>query len=425
MDPESWIQIIAVVVLMFLAALSAASETSISSINENHIRLLANKGNSAARRVLKLIDLFDYTISALLISNNLTHILVSTIVTVMVTRKFGTGAVSIATIILTLVVFFFAELLPKNIAKKYPETFSLMTAGILMPFVYLCMPFSFLLSRLSQWVSKLVGSDGNKVTEDELNDLLEATAEESSLEEEKTELLQSAITFSERTVADILSPRVDLDAIDCSWSCGRILEYIQKVKHSFIPVYQDNIDNIIGILPYREYIREYIESGSSEVDLKAIMASPFFIHQSTYIDDLMKIMQENNINMAVVTDDNGGVQGIVTMEDIMEEVMGEIWDEDDDGVEPFVRLDKDSFDVDASMNVEDCFSEIGIDDYEEDEVAHKSLANLAYASFEQIPSEGDRFRRNGLEFTITRMAKNRILRIHIDIVKDGKEDEEA
>ncbi len=406
MEGDSWISLILIVVLLIMGAYFASSEIALSSVNKVRIRLLADKGDRGAKNVQYILDHFDNALSTILIGNNLSHILSSSIATVWATRMWGTNAVAAVTLVLTVIVFFFAELLPKSIAKKYSEHFSQSIAGSLILFMRVCTPFSFLLTAIGNLAAGLIGGS-SAVTEDEFYDMVENIAEEGGLETEKGELVQSALSFGDHMVDDILTVRVDVEAIDDSDSVDEILEHIRAVRHSRMPVYHDSIDNVVGVLSCRKFVKAYLKEGS-QVDIHRVMDPPFFVHGSTEIADLLPAMNRRKASMAIVTDDYGGMEGVVTVEDMLEELVGDIWDEDDEVVESFVQIDDHTWDVDASMSIDDCFDRMGYDDYDEDEVAHKNMVSLAYAAFDNIPRQGDSFTFRDLHITIQKMEKRRI-----------------
>lgn len=413
MDEDSWLSLLLIFVLLLLGAYFAASEIALSSVNKIRIKLLADRGDRSAKKVQYILDHFDRALSTLLIGNNLSHILASAITTLMVTRLWGTDAVAAATLVLTVIVFFFAELLPKSIAKKYSEHFSRTIAGSMILLMRLCTPVSFLLSKLGNAAAKLGGVDAEStVTEDELYDMIENITEEGAIEAEKGELVQSALSFGHRTAGDILTFRVDVDAVSDGMPVDELIDYIRQIRHSRLPVYHESIDNVVGILSCRKAVKAYLRQGAA-MDIRQVMDQPFFVHSSTEVDTLLPEMNRLKINMAIVTDDYGGMQGVVTMEDILEELVGDIWDEDDEVVESFVQVGPDTFEVDASMSAEDCFDRMGYEDYDEDEIEHKNMGSLAYAAFEQIPAEGDSFDYRRLHITISKMKKQRIVTMRV------------
>ncbi len=413
MDGDSWISLILIFVLLIMGAYFASSEIALSSVNKVRIRLLADKGDRGAKNVQYILDHFDQALSTILIGNNLSHILSSSIATVWATRMWGTNAVAAMTLVLTVIVFFFAELLPKSIAKKYSEHFSQGIAGSLIIFMRVCTPFSFLLTALGNAAANMLGGGGSAVTEDEFYDMVENIAEEGGLEAEKSELVQSALSFGNHTVDDILTVRVDVEAIDDTDGIEDILERVRTVRHSRMPVYHDSIDNVVGVLSCRKFVKAYLKNGD-QVDIRQIMDPPFFVHGSVEIADLLPAMNRRKASMAIVTDDYGGMEGVVTVEDMLEELVGDIWDEDDEVVESFVQVNDHTWDVDASMSIDDCFDRMGYEDYDRDEVAHKNMVSLAYAAFDNIPRQGDSFTYRDLRITVLKMEKRRILVLRVE-----------
>ena len=407
MDPDSWLSLLLVLILLVISGWFAACETALSSVNRTRIRLMMERGDRRAARADRLLERFDRTLSSLLIGNNLAHILASSVTTVWAVRRFGSASAAVATLILTLAVFFFAELLPKNLAKKYSVGFSCSCSGLLNAFCVLCTPFSWLLSSLGRLVSRAAGGEAS-VTEDEFHDMVETMTEESALDEEKGELVQSALHFSDRTAGDILTARVDMVAVSDSWGSAAILETVKKARLSRLPVYHGTVDTIVGILSCRNYIRAY-RKGTAD-DLRSLLDAPLFVHGSMPIDSLLAELNHRKQNMAVVTDDYGGVEGIVTMEDILEELVGEIWDEDDVAVES-LQTDGGGFLIDAGMSAQECLEGMSclLTEEQEQETSHKTIGSLAFSLLEKIPSEGDSFDYAGMTFTVEKMRRQRIL----------------
>ncbi|MCR5664741.1 MAG: hemolysin family protein [Oscillospiraceae bacterium] len=402
------------IVLLFLAAFFAVTETAIASVSRSRIKARAEKGDPRAISAQTVLEQFDRAVTTLLICTNLVHIAAAAIVTVAVTRIWGLGAVTASTLITTVVVFFAGEMLPKSLAKKYSERFTLSNAGTLLLLMKLFAPLSSLLTAIGRAASAHVKDDAElTVTEDELYDLIEDMTEEGSLDEEQGELISSALQFGDVTVESILTPRVDLAAIDVDESNEEILATIKAQNHSRLPVYEGSIDNVIGILQIRKYIKAYLRAGAA-LDPRPLLDKPLFVHQSTNIDELLPILSKNRQNMAVVTDNYGGTLGIVTVEDILEELVGEIWDEDDVVEEAVVSLQDGSFRVDAEESVSDVFETIGFEDPEEDEeLVNTRMGEWAYEQFTAIPAVGDSFAYHGLRVTVSEMEHNRILKLTV------------
>ena len=404
----------------------AMAETAFASVSRVKLKTDADRGDIRAKKALFISDNFDRAITTILICTNIIHIAAASIVTVQVTRTWGVSAVTLSTAITTVVVFFVGEMLPKSIARKYSERLSLATADALHLFMLILKPLSSLLTTVGNAAAKLTkGDPAASVTEDELYDIIEGMTEEGSLDEEQGDLISSALQFGDVTVESILTSRVDLAAIDVAMSHADILAFIKEQRHSRLPVYEGNIDNIIGILQIRTYIKAYLRSGS-DLDIRPLLDEAFFIHQSTNIDALLPVMSRRKLNMAVVTDNYGGTLGVVTVEDILEELVGEIWDEDDTVQEPIVPLTDDEYQIDSRETVGDVFDALGVayDEEDDEELINKLMGELCYEQFSTIPSEGDSFRYRGLEITVSAMRHNRILSLYVRLLPpDGDESE--
>ena len=427
MDGDSRLPFILAIMLLFCAAYFAVAETAFASASRNKIKTAADRGDSRAETALYVLDHFDRAISTLLIGTNIVHIAAASLVTVAVTRRWGLNAVSISTIVTTIVVFFAGEMLPKSIAKKYPERLSKATAPSLRFFMLLFWPISSLLTLIGRGAAALTKGDPEiSVTEDELYDIIEDMTEEGSLDEEQGELISSALQFGEVTVESILTPRVDLEAIDIEDSLEEILSQVKSQNHSRLPVYEKSVDNIIGILQIRRFIKTYLREGQS-LDLRSLLDEPFFIHQSTNIDELLPLMSKKRANMAVVTDNYGGTLGIVTVEDILEELVGEIWDEDDVVEEPIVSLGEGVVLADADESVSDVMEQLDYEDPDGDEeLVNTRMGEWAFEQFTSIPRVGDSFRYHELEITVSAMEHNRIRKLKVSLLpKEEEGGEEA
>ncbi len=426
MDDGSRLPWIIAIILLFCASYFAVTETAFASASRSKIKTAADRGDGRAKKALYVLDNFDRAISTLLICTNIVHIATASIVTVAVTRLWGLSAVSISTIATTIVVFFAGEMLPKSIAKKYSEKFAKACAAPLCFFMKLFAPLSALLSALGQAAAKLTKGDPQiSVTEDELYDIIEDMTEEGSLDEEQGDLISSALQFGEVTVESVLTPRVDVVAIDISSSHEEILSLIKSCNHSRLPVYEGSIDNIIGILQIRKFIKAYLRLGS-RLDIRPLLDEVFFIHQSTNIDELLPIMSKRRMNMAVVTDNFGGTLGIVTVEDILEELVGEIWDEDDMVEEPITDLCGGTCLAAGDVSVSDVFEHLGFEDPEEDaELVNTLMGEWAFERFRAIPSVGDSFEYHGLQVTVTEMDHNRIRKLKAALLPDLQKGGEA
>lgn len=418
MDPDSWPQIliIPVVVLLLLlcAAYFAIAETALASVSRIRMKTRVDKGDARAQRVMYILDNFDKAITTILIGTNITHLVVASLATLFATRLWKeniNSTTAVCTVVTTILVFFAGEMLPKSIGKKYSERMSLSVAASLCFFMKLFSPISYVLSAIGRGAAQLTKGDAEvTVTEDELYDIIENMTDEGDLDAERGELVHSALMFADVTAESVLTSRVDVAAIDAEDSCEEILATIQEQKHSRLPVYRGSIDNVIGVLQIRKYIKAYMHEGKN-VALAPLLDEPYFIHRSTKIDELLPEMSRKKLNMAIVTDSYGGMLGIVTVEDILEELVGEIWDEDDVIVEPCIAQNDGSFLLQADLSVEEAFELAGFEDPEDFDFEHQIIGEWACEQFEHLPREGEEFTYNGLRVQVAAKKRNRIVQL--------------
>ncbi len=413
MDSDSWprLLVIPVIILLLLlvAAYFAAAETALASVSRIRVKARQDKGDPRARRAMYVLDNFDKAITTILIGTNITHLAAASLATLFAVRIWGVGATALTTVVTTVLVFFIGEMLPKSIGKKYSERISLAVSSSLCFFMKLLTPLSAVLSAIGRGAARLTKGDAEvTVTEDELYDIIENMTDEGDIDAERGELVHSALMFADVTAESVLTSRVDVAAVDAEDSCEEILAFIKEQKHSRLPVYRGSIDNVIGVLQIRKYIKAWLREGKA-VQLEPLLDEAYFIHRSTKIDELLEDMSRKKLNMAIVTDNYGGMLGIVTVEDILEELVGEIWDEDDDVVDPCVRLEDGSYLLQANLSVEEAFDWVDFEDPDDFDFEHKLIGEWAYEQFDHIPDEGDSFTYNGLRVQVAAMKKHRIV----------------
>lgn len=325
--------LISLFALLVFSFYLAFVETAIASVSKNKVKISAEHGDSRARHALSALEDFDNAITTILICNNIVSVSIATIVTVWVTSKYGVNFVSISTIITTIVIFFACEMLPKSLAKKYSFKATLFCADLLYILMKVFKPASKFLSYIGNKVSERNKEEAETtVTEDELQDIVEDMAQEGAIDEEESELISSAIQFGATQVKNIFTPKEDIIGIDIDLTPEENLAIIKEQTHSRIPVYRHSIDNIIGVLQIRKYMRKYMET-SKAPEIRPLMDKVHHTTQNYGIQELLPLMSKHKTNMAVVTDNKGKTIGIVTVEDILEELVGDIWDEKDAAIE--------------------------------------------------------------------------------------------
>lgn len=426
MDPDSRLSIIIVILLFAAAAYCALTETAIASVSKNKIKVAADRGDTRAKRVLNVIEHFDEAITTLLILTNIAHIAAASVVTVMVTRKWGLSAVTISTVIVTLLMFFLGEMLPKSIGKKIPEKASLACSGLLSFLMKVCKPLERILTFISGFVMRHSKGEEASVTEDELYDIIEDLAEEGYISDEESDLIASTLQFSDVTAGSILTPRVDVVGLDVNKTPEEALELIKSQNHSRIPVYEESMDNIIGVLQIRKFLRSYI-SNKKIPNVRELLDDVYYTHQSTQINELLYNMSTRKINMAVITDAYGGTLGVVTVEDILEEIVGEIWDEDDEIVEPIVEIAENTYITNGDETVISVFDFMEFEDPEEEENEERFtnllMADWALEEFPEIPTEGDSFDYHNLRISVEKIEHNRIYQLKVEVLPEKDEED--
>ena len=421
MDDGSILSVLIILALLLFADYFAVCETSFAAVSRIRLKTAMERGDRRANKAMYVCERFDKAITTILIGTNIVHLSCASYVTVLVTRRWGLSAVTLSTFVTTLVVFFVGEMLPKSVAKKYSLRLALGTASSLVFFMHLLTPVSFVLTKIGEFASRLTKGDSEvSVTEDELYDIIENMTDEGDLDSEQGDLVHSALAFGDLTAESILTARVDMETIDVDDPLEEILAQVKASRHSRIPVYQDSVDNIIGVLQIRRFMREYLQK-REKTDLRSLLDEPYFVHQSAKIDELLSVMSSKKINMTIVTDSYGGTVGIVTVEDILEELVGEIWDEDDEVVEPCVDHGDGSYSFDAGVDIEDAFEFMDYEDPDETDFDHKLLGEWAYEQFDAIPREGDSFTYNGLRITVEKVQQRRIMKLHIQRLPEGGE----
>lgn len=317
------------IALLALAAFFAIAETALSSVSKPRVKAAADKGDPRAIRALKVLEQFDSAITTLLICTNIVHISAATIVTVAVTRIWGLGAVSLATVIMTIVIFFAGEMLPKSIAKKNAFKLTLASAGVVSFLMTVFKPASSALAFIGSKVAEAAGTETEAtVTEDEIVDLIEDLEEGGAIDEEQSDLMQATIDFGDTWVKHIMTPVNSLVSVNVDASAEKNHERILKSNHSRIPVYKDTRNNIIGVLQIRKYFKEYLAK-KDYPDIKELMDPVYIVNRNTPIDEVLEKMSHRRINMAVIQGTDMQARGVVTIEDILEELVGEIYDESD------------------------------------------------------------------------------------------------
>ena len=385
-----------------MSAYFSATETAFSSLNRNRLKVLADSGNKRAALALRLAGDYDRLISTILIGNNIVNITVASVGTLLFVELYGDVGATVSTVVVTVVVLIFGEITPKSIAKDAPERFALFSAPFIRLWIWVLTPLNFLFSQWKRLVSRFFKTDENaKMSHEELLLFMEDVEQGGGIDENEGELLRNALEFRDLTAAEILTHRIELEAVDIGESREEIASAFTRSRFSRLLVYRDTIDQIVGVLHQKDF---YVNGKMTDQPIEEIMTEPLFVYQHTKIRDILKMLQHQKSHIAVVVDDFGGTLGIVTMEDILEELVGEIWDEHDEVEEDFEKLGEGVYRVDCSVNLEDFMDFFGVR-LESDSV---SVGGWVMERLNRVPVRGEVFTADGLEIAVSELNAHRV-----------------
>ena len=392
---------------LILSAYFSATETAFSSANSTRLKTLAEKGSKKAKLACELLEHYDKLLSTILIGNNIVNILMASIGTVLFVRHYGDAGATISTVVVTVVVLVFGEISPKSVAKDCAERFAMFSAPILQVFLFVLTPLNFLFSLWKKLLAKVFRLNGeSKMSQEELLMLVDEVQQDGSIDKNEGELLKNAIDFSEQQAQDILIHRVDLAALPITASKEEVAALFTETKYSRLLIYQDSIDHILGTVHQKDF---YVGCGITEKPLEEIIVPPLFVLENEPISRLLKTLQKAKTHVAVVVDEYGGTCGIVTMEDILEELVGEIWDEHDE-IEVFIRkTGANTFLVDAGMDFDEFAAYFRLKTDSE----MTSVSGWVVEQFGRVPESGERITAGPLDVLVTKVDNHRIEEIQI------------
>lgn len=408
MDHNSISMIVVMAALVLMSAYFSATETAFSSLNSARLKAMAERGNRKAALALRLADQYDRLLSTILIGNNIVNIAVASMGTVLFVRYFGDLGATISTVVVTVVVLIFGEISPKSLAKDSPERFAMFSAPILQGLVWLLTPVNYLFTQWKRLLSRLIRvREERKLTQEELLVMVEEVEQSGGIDQEEGKLLRSAIEFPELRAKDVLTHRADLEAVPLEASGREVAAVFQKSGFSRLPVYEGSIDRIVGIVHQKDF---YSETGLTGKPLGSLMTPPLFVTKSITISELLRLLQKRKTHMAVVCDEYGGTLGIVTMEDILEELVGEIWDEHDEIVEEFRQTAEGTVRAAGSASLDKLFARFRL----ADEDTHcETVGGWVTERLGRIPAVGDCLQYGNLELTVTGADDRRILELEV------------
>ncbi|MBQ6702478.1 MAG: HlyC/CorC family transporter [Clostridia bacterium] len=394
--------IIVVVLMVLLSACFSASEISFNTANKKRLKKAGDEGKKSAKLAYNIIENFNTALSAILIGNNLANIACTTAATVIAFSLISNeGVASVAsTVVMTVIILIFGEIVPKIVAKNNADVMVHGFAYIITVVKWILYPLVWLVMALIKGLEKLWGKDDEDaptVTEEELSSIIETVEEEGVIDEDKKELLQSAIIFRDTTVEEIMTPRIDMLTFDITHSLEKLRKIAEESRFSRIPVYDESIDDIMGVLYLNRYYRRITGEGvKNKTELRELLMEPLFIHKTMKLNKALNMLRERKTHLAIVVDEYGGTMGVVTIEDIHEELVGEIWDESDEIVTELVKTGNNTYEVSGDMNIDDFFAEIEFEP-KEFECEYSTVGGWAIEMLNADPHLGDNFKYSDLD----------------------------
>ena len=411
-----------ILLCVFLSHFFSASEMSFSAANEVRLEHEADSGKKSAVRALSISRRFDDALSTILIGNNLVNIAASALATVLIQLIFGSDKLTwVGTLVITLLIIVFGETIPKITAKKKPNILAMRYSLPIRILMTVLFPVVWVTVKLSNLITgpEKATEEAEEEAVEEFQSLIETAEDEGILNSDSSELLQATIDFSDTSASDVMTPRVDMEAIDLDDSESEIKKIITSTTFSRLPVYEDDIDNIIGVLHVNNILKSLADG--DKFDIKSHLFEPCFIYKTMKLPDILRTLKENKQHMAIVTNEYGGTHGIVTMEDVLEELVGEIWDESDEIEEELIEHE-DSLEIDGDMILEDLFDEFDIesDDFESETVGGWCIEMLVH-----YPEKDEEFTYKNLKITILEADERRVEKVLISLLPLGEGVSEA
>ncbi|MBD8067748.1 hemolysin family protein [Bacillus sp. PS06] len=401
------------VFLIFLSAFFSATETAFSSVNRIRLKNYSDENRRGSKKALYITENFDKALSTILVGNNIVNIAAASISAKVAGDLVpGNTGLVISTFVMTILILVFGEILPKSFAKENAEAFSLNISGILFFLMKVLAPVTYLFVLLKVAASKLIKQkdDSPSVTEEELKVMIDLSEEEGVIDNQEKELVHRSLDFNDILVGEILTPRIDMVAVEVSQSIDEIRDMFLEERYSRVPVYEDNIDNIIGVLSEREFLSNLVQN--KEISIRDLIRDPFFVVRSMKISTLLPELQKAKTHMAIVIDEFGGTSGLITLEDILEEIVGEIWDEHDEKVKNINQIDESTYEFNAELSLDDF---VKLVDINEPDTSYYTLGGWISESLERIPKVGEHFAYENVEITVLEVENRRIRKVGVKI----------
>lgn len=425
---NKWYLLIPITLLLAVGAFFSAAEIAFSSANA--VRLKNRKKNSGSvshLTAMKILENYDDYLSTVLIGNNIANMAISSLATIIIVDMWSENYTWVSTLLTTLLVLTFGEIIPKVLAKQMPEGFCVMAALPIYILSWILKPLNIVVTGFVNVVSRLWQSgvsDSEAVSEDDFENIIEIVEDEGVLDEEQCDLLQNALDFDEVLAYEIITHRVDLEALDIRDPYEVNIKKCCETTFSRLPVFEDNADNIIGVLHLNHFYKKFVEG--KKVNIRELLLPVTYVHKTMPLPDVLDKMRENKCHMVVVLDEYGGTMGIVTMEDVMEQLVGEIWDENDEIEREFIEVDENKYEADGDMRVYDFFDEFDIDIDEDEDFENDSatIGGWAQTMLDGEAEEGSEFSFENLVITVLKVDGIRIERLAVEIIPQEDEDDE-
>ncbi|MCI9478865.1 MAG: HlyC/CorC family transporter [Lachnospiraceae bacterium] len=425
MDSSDAIQLAVLLLLLGLSAFFSSAETALTTVNKIRILTLVEEGDKRALRLQKVLDEPSKMLSAILIGNNIVNMSLSSLGTVIATKAFGSAGAGIATGILTFLVLVFGEITPKTCATLSAEKLSLGFAGVVYGWMQIATPLIFIINAFSMGVLKLLRVDPNKrsdiYTEDEIRTIVEVSHQDGAIESEERKMINNVFDLDDHLAKDIMVPRVDMTFLNVNATYGETIEVYRENLFTRLPVYEEHRDNILGILNVKDLI---LYEDKEHFDVRHILREAYFTHEFKKSSELMMEMRENSISLAIVLDEYGATVGLVTLEDLLEEIVGEIRDEYDGSEAELIQKISDyEYIVEGSSKLEDLQDQIGLELASED---YDSIGGIVIELLDRLPQAGESVTtENGIRLVVDEVEKNRIDKVHIYLPQEDEAEEDA
>ncbi|WP_311479595.1 hemolysin family protein [uncultured Anaerococcus sp.] len=413
MSTTNWIELIVIIVGVIGSAFFSSSETALTSLNVFKIRQMEENGVENSSLVRKLTDDIGKVLTSILIGNNIVNIVTTTVATIFFTDLFGPSGAIISTIVLTLTILIFGEVTPKNIASSSSEKVALKVAKPIKFFDFILKPMSFFLQAITNFLTRLLigenAKKGDLVTEEDLKTIVDVSEEQGVINDQESEIINNVFEFGDSDVEDIMTARTNMEAIAVDMEDRELKDFLKNCKHSRIPVYGKSIDNIIGILHMKDIVAFIAEDKA--LNIEEMIRPAFYVYDNMHIFDLFKSMRGENVSLAIVIDEYGGTSGIVTIEDIVEELVGEIEDEYDTHLESILKINDKEYLVNPSIHIND------FNDYFDTDlvqIKNDSIGGFLIDKIGRIPKLGDSIEEEGIKITVVQINRYKLEMLKVE-----------